>query len=271
MPVEGIERRADGKDCRCPENYMNASQQTTKGFNLIFIHSSLDDAGLNPKEFRVFAHLSRRASSGSAWPSIKTIAEVCKISEPRVRLALKTLTDRRFISVEIRPGRTFLWTINSPDKWLTPVGNDTPDVSVTPVGNDTTPLSETTPHPPLKTTGEGYPLRVSTEGSPIAMGFRLEVTEAVKPPPSLTPTQKRLGRLFSRREETPWSEKEIKALKGLPQITDEDWKHLEAFYSAKFPEGKDYRKRKLITLLNDFTGALDMARKYNPAKNDQPW
>ncbi len=44
----------------------------------IFIHSSIDDFGLTPNAFRVYAHLVRRAGRNSAaWPSYKAIGETC--------------------------------------------------------------------------------------------------------------------------------------------------------------------------------------------------
>lgn len=137
----------------------NTASQSTRGFNIIFIHSTLDDAGLDPKEFRIFAHLSRRASSGVAWPSVKTMGEVCCISQSRVRLALKTLTERGFVTCEERAGRTYLWTINPPEKWiavvLTPVKSDSP----TPITSDSPPLS--------LLIAEGNPVRQSIEGNPL--------------------------------------------------------------------------------------------------------
>ena len=44
----------------------------------IYVHSEIDDLPLTPNEFRVYAHLSRRAGRGNlAWPSYATIAEIC--------------------------------------------------------------------------------------------------------------------------------------------------------------------------------------------------
>lgn len=44
----------------------------------LFIHSELDDMGLSPEAFRVYAHLARRAGKdGRAWPGVQSIGDVC--------------------------------------------------------------------------------------------------------------------------------------------------------------------------------------------------
>jgi len=74
-------------------------------------------------------------------------------------------------------------------------------------------------------------------------------------------TQKRLGKLFNRRESTRWSTKEIKALKSL-EVIEEDLLLIESYYS---PSGSKYKRRDLITLLNNWTGEVDRARNWeNP-------
>lgn len=79
----------------------------------------------------------------------------------------------------------------------------------------------------------------------------------------LSETQLRLARLFHRRETTPWSEKERKAFRAIGEIQNEDLELLERYYAMQFPKDKDYRRRDLCTLLNNFQGELDRARKYN--------
>lgn len=81
--------------------------------------------------------------------------------------------------------------------------------------------------------------------------------------PQITETQLRLARLFHRRETTPWSEKERKAFRAIGEIQNEDLELLERYYAMQFPKDKDYRRRDLCTLLNNFQGELDRARKYN--------
>jgi uncharacterized protein YdaU (DUF1376 family) len=74
--------------------------------------------------------------------------------------------------------------------------------------------------------------------------------------------QQRLNRIFRRRDSTPWSHKERKAFKALGEISSEDLDRLERYYTARLPEGKDYRRRDLTTLLNNFHGEVDRARNF---------
>ena len=53
---------------------------------------------LTPNEFAVYCYLvSCTGSKEKCWPSVKTIAACCNISENTVRKAVKTLEDRGFI------------------------------------------------------------------------------------------------------------------------------------------------------------------------------
>lgn len=75
----------------------------------------------------------------------------------------------------------------------------------------------------------------------------------------------RIGNLFRRRETTPWSEKEEAAFGGLAAaITEEDLAAVERYYSEQIPRDKDYRRRDLLTLLNNWTGEVDRARARMP-------
>ena len=90
---------------------LNEAVQSTRGFNVIFIHSSLDDAGLTPQQFRVFAHLSRRASDAVCWASLDTMAKTCRMHADTVKECLKWLETRQMISKETRQGKTTLWKV----------------------------------------------------------------------------------------------------------------------------------------------------------------
>lgn len=82
-----------------------------------------------------------------------------------------------------------------------------------------------------------------------------------------TPTQDQLSlnALFSRRPKTPWSAKEQKTLRelqGRPEWAGE-LAEIVAYYTAKGKtEDAKYLKRELETLLNNWTGQLDQARKW---------
>jgi hypothetical protein len=75
-----------------------------------------------------------------------------------------------------------------------------------------------------------------------------------------------LGKLFRRKEETRWSEKEEKALKAISPIAEYDMALVESYYTAKHPADADYRRRDLLTLLNNWHGEVDRARNFKPKK-----
>ena len=71
-----------------------------------------------------------------------------------------------------------------------------------------------------------------------------------------------------RREGTRWSKKEIAALRdarlddcSAEEFTDQ-LEPLQAYYHAKIAPEKDFRRRDLQTLLNNWTGELDRARAW---------
>ena len=68
--------------------------------NAIWVHSALDDLGLKSAEFRVYAHLARRAGRGVAWPSITSIAHVCRLSRRTVMGALFSLRQRGLVQIQ---------------------------------------------------------------------------------------------------------------------------------------------------------------------------
>lgn len=78
------------------------------------------------------------------------------------------------------------------------------------------------------------------------------------------PTQLRLGALFHRRPTTRWSVDEMKAYRKVYPVDEHDLKILEDYYTAKIPKDSNYRRHDLITLLNNFNGELDRARKHRP-------
>ncbi len=68
---------------------------------------------------------------------------------------------------------------------------------------------------------------------------------------------------FARRPTTTWTAKEDKALIAVVKLRPsvEDVNLLRAYYTRKWPEGKDYRRRNIETLLNNWNGELDRARR----------
>jgi hypothetical protein len=58
----------------------------------MLVPAKIDDLGLTPHSFRVYAHLCRRASGArKCYPSVKSIARVCRINKDTVWKALKEL------------------------------------------------------------------------------------------------------------------------------------------------------------------------------------
>jgi hypothetical protein len=74
--------------------------------------------------------------------------------------------------------------------------------------------------------------------------------------------RKRLGAIFNRRESTRWSEKEEKAFKTICPIDNEELWLVERYYRAERlkPDDKNYSRRDLQTLLNNWPSEVDRAR-----------
>lgn len=76
------------------------------------------------------------------------------------------------------------------------------------------------------------------------------------------PVQIRLNALFKRKPTTRWDPKELKVYKSISPVDDADLRLLESYYSASIPHDRDYRRRDLPTLLNNFRGEVDRARGF---------
>jgi len=83
----------------------------------IWVHYLLDDLGLDSQAFRVFAHLSRRAGRGLAWPSIESITKTCQLSRNTVAAAILELEERGLIQVERRRGVSNRYRIAPISDW----------------------------------------------------------------------------------------------------------------------------------------------------------
>ncbi len=132
--------------------------QDTDGFNVLFVHSTIDDAKLTPFAFRVYCHVSRRANrTGSAWPGSKSMADACQMSETTVKKAIKELEDRNMLQVRRSTGGrdTNTYFITAPSKWTTPPCGD-------PVATRPPPPRVATPTP-SPDTSKGTPLSLSIE------------------------------------------------------------------------------------------------------------
>ena len=81
-----------------------------------------------------------------------------------------------------------------------------------------------------------------------------------------SPLMLRVGKLFNRNESTLWTIGEAESLSQISP-TNKELATLKNYYSAVFPKDKDYRRRKLQTLLNNWNGEVDIARAW--AKEQQ--
>lgn len=133
--------------------------------NIIFVHSRLDDLRLPVAPFRVYCHLSRRASqSGAAWPSVDSIARVCRLNSKTVRASLRLLVSWNLVVRRDCPGRTNTYTLTRPSQWLVPSAAASPSQFDTPPSNwEGTPPQTGHHRPYQKEPDEGNPI----EGNPL--------------------------------------------------------------------------------------------------------
>jgi DNA-binding MarR family transcriptional regulator len=135
----------------------------------LFVKSEIDDYGLDPYEFRLYARIARRAGRGEAWESIPNMACACQMSISRARKAIQLLEAAGLIESIERPGYTTIRRLTPKHKWIHPERLEeirqflAPSRSDTPSKSDRGVLAELIPLPLSKVTAEGIPL----EGSPI--------------------------------------------------------------------------------------------------------
>ena len=139
-------------------------QDSRTDINAWFVHSQLDDYGLTPPQFRVYAHIARRASSGKAWPAVATIARICLLHPQTVRQALRVLVRQQFITRQLRPGRTPIYRLTPASQWQPPTEiTDNPSESDTPPSvSDATTTKRIQDYPYERNGDEGNPI----EGNP---------------------------------------------------------------------------------------------------------
>lgn len=79
----------------------------------------------------------------------------------------------------------------------------------------------------------------------------------------LTGYQLRIGALKGRRASTKWSKAEMKSLREIGEIKEEDMQMIERYYAAEIKD-RDIRRTTVSILLNNWPGELDRARNYKP-------
>jgi DNA-binding MarR family transcriptional regulator len=139
-----------------------AFQDDRDDLGLIFIHSELDDFGLSPWQFRVYARIARRASAGKTecYESIKNIADGCQMSESKVKSSLDFLLECGLVIKESHPGHPSTYKLSPRRNWIRPTtsqknkrgGHQTPKVDTKnhpPHNKPTTPPITNLPTPPI--------------------------------------------------------------------------------------------------------------------------
>ncbi len=86
-------------------------------FNVLYVHSELDDYGLTAHEFRLYAHLARRAGKDGAWPSVDSMAEKCRMNRDTVYRCLKRLKELNLVRSIERPGTTNVYVLTARSQW----------------------------------------------------------------------------------------------------------------------------------------------------------
>ncbi|MEP6602234.1 MAG: hypothetical protein ABJB49_10580 [Nitrospirota bacterium] len=80
------------------------------------------------------------------------------------------------------------------------------------------------------------------------------------------PLQDRLAAVFNRRKGTRWTPKEEKALQAASPINEGDLSLVERYYQSERGKDGSICRRDLPTLLNNFPGEVDRARRWEDAK-----
>ncbi|MCC7518003.1 MAG: helix-turn-helix domain-containing protein [Verrucomicrobiae bacterium] len=97
---------------------MNTLRQDRSEFNVLFVHSQLDDLGLDVYEFRIYAHLARRANGKTkAWPGITSMSRACRMKRHTVIRAIHQLEERGLIRVVRKPGGLSEYLLTAPSEW----------------------------------------------------------------------------------------------------------------------------------------------------------
>ncbi|MBT9316261.1 helix-turn-helix domain-containing protein [Leptothoe spongobia] len=86
----------------------------------IWLNLALDDAGLNPYEFRIYVHVVRRAGkNGECFETVANMAANCNMSTGSAKRALKGLIDKQMLARESRSGTTSIYRIEDIEQWAT--------------------------------------------------------------------------------------------------------------------------------------------------------
>lgn len=138
--------------------------------SFIFVHAMIDEAGLSANEFRVYAHLARRAGKGDAFPAVASIAEFCHIHKDTVWAVLRSLESRGMLVRISRTGASNVYRLTEPGQWTCPSDSATRKEGA-PETEGWGVAENKGCHPPETeghevTPAKAIPLRKSKEGNP---------------------------------------------------------------------------------------------------------
>ncbi|MDM9580062.1 hypothetical protein [Nostoc sp. GT001] len=86
----------------------------------VFIPGFFDDYPLESSEFRLYAHIQRRAGVSGCFESIPKMAKHCYIALKTAKNAIKLLLAAGMIEIQERIGTTNIYTPTSPSLWVSP-------------------------------------------------------------------------------------------------------------------------------------------------------
>jgi len=89
--------------------------------SVAFVHNFLDEYGLDPYEFRVYAHMVRRTGGkpdGVCFASLTKTATICQMSVRKAQQSLKVLLLANLLTQNKRKGRTDEYKVTSASQWV---------------------------------------------------------------------------------------------------------------------------------------------------------
>lgn len=103
-----------GKQYKLKEQLRLMEEEKNSSNRMIFVHADLDLYGLDPYEFRLYAHIARR---GKCYSSLETLANICKMSVRKAQYGLKSLEKKKLIEKTVRHGRTDIFQLTPRSEW----------------------------------------------------------------------------------------------------------------------------------------------------------
>ena len=175
---------------------------------------------------------------GQIVVSRKMLSELWKVSEQTTRTILKNLEKDGFLTIKSTKSGTIVTVLNF-DTYQ-------PDCDVDQPTNQPTTNQRLTNDQPLLYNYKNY------------KNDKNNNIYGVLPNPVLVDELKNnINNLYNRKESTKWSDKEIKKLKEISKRQDamQEFNQIKELYES----GYKYRRKDIITLLNNWTGELDRA------------